>query len=75
MSKPLPTERPSKYQVILWWHNISRWHWFLFRRLQKKETCMACIYEWFLCIGPVEIRKWAPRWTRTHNCGSCGQEL
>jgi len=45
----------KQYQFVRW---FPEWVGFSFCRLDKKETDLAYIFEWFLAIGFWEIRKW-----------------
>jgi hypothetical protein len=45
----------ERFQFIWWGWDDMR---FAFKRLDPKETMLALIYAWSLCVGPLEIRKW-----------------
>ncbi len=46
------------FHIIRW---FPEWCGFSIIRLNIKRTSYALIYEWFLHIGFIEIRKWKPR--------------
>jgi len=48
----------KKYQVVFWWYP-SDWS-FKFIRFDHLKTDWGRIYRWFLCLGPIEIRRWVP---------------
>jgi len=48
----------KKYQFI---NYFPKWQGLYFRRAVYS---MAEIYEWYLWIGFLEIRKWRKRWTK-----------
>ena len=53
----------DRFQIILW---PPRWCGFCFVKLNPLETDMALIYTWVLCVGFLEVRKWAtPDWKET----------
>ena len=40
---------------------VWEWRWwppFVFLRFDSDKTDLAKIYEWVMCIGPLEIRRW-----------------
>jgi hypothetical protein len=47
--------RPSRFQFV-WWH-LGRGVWG-FKRPDPSNTDIALIYRWFLCLGPLEVRRW-----------------
>jgi len=65
MPKPPRLRRFLKrYQFVWWWPRIkvameSEWG-FRFQRPGPDDS-YSLVYEWFLQIGPLDIRKWVPK--------------
>lgn len=49
----------NKHFHIIFW--FPKWLGFSYERLRIDQTSYALIYEWCICLGFIEIRKWKPR--------------
>ena len=60
--------KTKRFQFI-WWGD--EWYigfigpieiWYIgFTRFSPDKTDLSYVYDWSLCIGPIEIRKWTKR--------------
>lgn len=44
-------------QWVWWGLSLDLWGWG-FLRLDPDEDILGSVYEWYLFLGPLEIRKW-----------------
>ncbi len=52
------TVKKKRFQWIWWgFHEMT----YGFKRLNSEESDLYLIYNWVLCLGPLEIRRWNNR--------------
>lgn len=50
------TEKKDALQWCWWWDPRE---WVIGFKRTDPESSWSYIYDWFLCLGPLEVRKWA----------------